>query len=355
MVQIEGGKMREVQFNDNYYNRIILENQYERFGFQRIDFDIGQISIWDINQKWLCHQKADYFARNLSCMPSAVTTGIGLSGAPHIGTLSQIMRSIYLQKSGLFVQFVLGDFDSYNARNQSLSVLERRCQQYYEFICNLGFDVERGILRNQSSHEDVLKTLYLIANVLDDEDFTQAEEDLSELYRHEGIYKGIKFPVKMAILLMVADFIHLGTKMGYKNILIPLGMEEHMYVLLAQKVIKRMDLSIHIAALYSKIIKGLNGYPKMSKSILASSIRLNMDAKTIREKIMSQPNDYLTPDDSVVYQMISSVSYFNKNELLKIYEDAQSKDKAWEMDKLNYVDMLIDICQKWPADKEIDG
>ncbi|MDD2637257.1 MAG: hypothetical protein PHW82_17355, partial [Bacteroidales bacterium] len=271
-----------LKFNDEYYNQVIEKHGYNAMDFKPIDFDLKGITKDVLQQKWLCHYNAEKFVDGIKNNKKViVTTGIGLSGTPHMGTLSQILRAIYLQQAGIDVQFVLGDLDSYNARNQSLDILAERVEKYTNFIENLGFDNSKGYLRSQIDYTDVLKTAYLISNCLTDQDFLDAEEDLSELYKSKKIYNGIDFKVKQAILLMVADFIHLGTVSNYDDVLVMLGLEEHLYVQIAQKVVDRMNLDMSLGALYSRIIKGLNGYPKMSKSIPDSAITVDMSQDEI--------------------------------------------------------------------------
>lgn len=338
-----------VTFDQTYYQKVISEYGYNPFDFQPIDFNLGGIAIDAIEKKWLCHHEGHLFASGLSNkIKCIVTTGIGLSGEPHMGTVSQIMRAIFLQKAGLMVQFVLGDLDSYNARNQALPVLKERTCQYQEFIIRLGFDPKEGILRTQKERLNILLTAYLISNCLRDEDFNEAEEDLSELYQKKGIYPGIEFPVKQAILLMIADFVHLGMEEGNKHILVMLGLEEHLYVLLTKKVVSRMNLPFHVGAIYSRIIKGMNGYPKMSKSIPGSAITVSMAAEEIKSKIMDQEDDYETPLNSVVYQMMCGVSYYSPEELNELFRICQEGGSLWQKRKSEYADMLIDICSKWP-------
>lgn len=264
-----------------------------------------------------------------------------------MGTLSQILRAIFLQKNGLKVQIVLGDLDSYNARNQPLEVVLERAEMYKEFIKKLGFDDTKGILRSQYNNEEILKTAYLISKVLKDKDFKEAEEDLSELYQKKGIYPGIEFPVKQAILLMTADFIHLGKVDGYSNVLITLGLEEHLYVQIANKVVDRMNYPFTISSMYSRIIKGFNGYPKMSKSIPESSITVNMSYEKMYDMIMNQEGDYESPMDSVVYQMMCAVSYYSPDDLDELYEICRQKGEKWQESKKQYVSMLFEICNKW--------
>lgn len=337
-----------IRFDEKYYQEIIQKHHYDPMEFNPIDFNLNQVNPKNLQYKWLCHYKGNIFAEalhnNEKCI---VTTGIGLSGIPHLGTLSQILRAIFLQKNGLKVQIVLGDLDSYNARNQPLDIVLERAEKYKKFIKKLGFDTEKGILRTQYDNEEILKTSYLISKVLKDQDFEEAEEELSELYKKKGIYPGIEFPVKQAILLMTADFIHLGKVDGYSNVLIILGLEEHLYVQIANKVVDRMKYPFVISSMYSRIIKGFNGYPKMSKSIPESSITVNMSYEKMYDMIMNQEGDYDSPMDSVVYQMMCAVSYYLPNELDELYEICKQKGKKWQEAKKQYVNMLFEICNKW--------
>lgn len=337
-----------LRFDDNYYQEVIKKHHYDPMDFNPIDFELNNISSRNLQYKWLCHHNGDAFSKALkNDQKCIVTTGIGLSGTPHLGTLSQIMRAIFLQRSGLKVQLVLGDLDSYNARNQPLEVVIERAEKYKEFIKKIGFNEKEGILRSQYNNDEILKTAYLISKVLKDQDFKEAEEDLSELYKRKGIYPGIEFPVKQAILLMTADFIHLGKCDDYSNVLIMLGLEEHLYVQIANKVVQRMKYPFSISSMYSRIIKGFNGYPKMSKSIPESSIRVDMPYEKMYNMIMNEGDDYASPMDSVVYQMICAVSNYTPDELDVIYEKCMKNGADWKKVKEQYSKMLFDICKMW--------
>lgn len=334
-----------MQFNDDYYLGVIKKYHYNPIDFLPINFNIGVLDAEVLQKKWLCHYKGNEFAEGIrKGEKSIITTGVGLSGTPHIGTLSQILRAIFLQKTGLNVQFVLGDLDSYNARNQSLDVLRQRVQQYSKFISQLGFDTNKGVLRKQEGELKVHEVAYLISKYLTDNDFLEAEEDLSDLYQKKKVYPGIEFPVKQSILLMTADFLSLAMRDGYENILVMVGLEEHLYVRLAQKVIERMKLPVRFGAVYSKIIKGLNGYPKMSKSLPGSSITVDMSKEEMTKLIMNE-KDSSNPEESVVYQMMCSVSYYSAQDLEDI-KKVYGNDK-WVEYKRNYCNMLYDICKKW--------
>lgn len=337
-----------IVFDKSYYEKVIKENNYQNLGFKPIDFSLYSISQETLSFKWLCHHYGDKFKRQLEAgSESIVTTGVGISGPPHIGTLSQIMRAIYLQKCGAKVQFVLGDLDSYNARNKSLDEVKRLAQIYKDFIIALGFDDKKGILRTQFEKQEVLLTSYLISKGLTDKDFIDTEEDLSDLYKKQGIYPGIEFPIKQSILLMVADFMQLGMHDGYSNIMVMLGVEEHLYVQLAQKVLSNLNLKFTLSGIYSTVIKGFNNYPKMSKSIPESNISLQMTDKEIKKKIMDDDIQYSKPEESVVFQMMSAVSEFNEIELSNLYKACQNNTAEWKSTKSQYAEYLYKVCSLW--------
>lgn len=91
---------------------------------------------------------------------------------------------------------------------------------------------------------------------------------------------------------MTADFFSAGQ--SYPNVLVMLGIDEHKYVRFAQKMLDRVDTAIsgirspRINSIYTPMIRGLNGYPKMSKSFPESGITLDMSDDIIFSNIMSQ-------------------------------------------------------------------
>lgn len=333
-----------MNFNEEYYQKVIGDYKYNPLDFAPLDFNFFSIPKETMRLKWLCHSGIDKIT---SIENTIVTTGVGLSGIPHMGTLSQILRSIFLQQSGIKVQLVLGDLDSYNARNKSLSYVMELSERYKSFVYELGFDANDGVLRDQISHPEINQYAYILSKHLSDVDFLETEEDLSELYIRNGVYNGITFPVKQAILLMVSDFIFLGDKEQYNNVVVMLGLEEHKYVLMARKVIERMQLPLNLYSMYSRIIRGLNGYPKMSKSIKGSAITVDMEPSDIRNLINNESDDYAIPEDSVVFQMMSSVSDYSTEELLSIYCSCKRKDTNWIAFKKNYSERLVRYCSKW--------
>lgn len=332
-----------MDFNEEYYKQTIEKYNYNPLDFAPMDFEFCSISKDIMKSKWLCHSGIDKISGDRNKF--IVTSGVGLSGIPHMGTLSQILRTIYLQKNGINVQMVLGDLDSYNARDKELKYVVELSKRYEELIYRLGFDTSKGILRNQIDYPEINQKAYLLSKYVSDQDFLDTEEDLSKLYIKENVYKGITFPVKQAILLMIADFITLSE--SYSDIVVMLGLEEHKYVRLARLMMQRMNCESNLYSIYSRIIRGLNGYPKMSKSIRGSAITVDMEPSEIRHFILNEPDTYDIPENSVIYQMMTAVSDYSAEDIAAIYKACSEKSSDWKLWKSDYSERLVKICKSW--------
>src|SRR3989344_1095354 len=125
----------KIIFNELYYNNIMAEFGYDPIKFDKIDFLLGTLSCEDLQRRWLCHHDGDVFAKDTTLARNTiVSTGIGLSGVPHAGTLSQILRSITLQNAGIPIHMVLGDLDAYNGKAKPLLESLELAERYKNFV-----------------------------------------------------------------------------------------------------------------------------------------------------------------------------------------------------------------------------
>lgn len=350
-------RKRRVTFDRKYYNSLMKEFGYNPLEFEKINFSLGSLKKDDLQRMWLCHYDGKRFARDLrEGRKVIVSTGFGLSGEPHIGTLSQILKSIALQKAGIPVQIVLGDLDAYNGKNINLRRTLELAKKYEKFILSLGFNKRKGsILRAQYDKLEILRTAYLIGHFMDDEMFNEAEEDLYYFYhKRRKIDKGMSYRRKLSLNLMIADFIHLHMAKQYKAVLVMLGIDEHQYIRFGMETIDRIkaskqfgDFDMTLSAIYSPMIKGFHNYPKMSKSFPKSGINVNMKAKEIRNKIIYGEGKYDKPENNVVYQMMASVSYYTAEDIKRLYWFCLKGGSDWEKAKKDYAEILIKICSKW--------
>jgi len=354
-------EIKPITYDEQYYELIMREFGYDPLSHERFTFNLGNLTKEELASKWLCHDGGSDFAHAFSTTGDGiVATGFGLSGTPHIGTVSQVLRSIRLQKAGLPVSMVLGDLDAYNNKNTPLSQTQELADKFERFIENVGFSADSpSILRRQIDDNDTLLNSYLIGRYVDDDLLCQAEEDL---YGNNPVYARdddarMLYRRKMSLCLMTADFLNLRYKNGYSNIMIMLGVDEHRFVRLAQEVNMRasqdetepnfFNKNTRISGLYTSIIKGLNDYPKMSKSFKGSGITLDMNPDEISQLVMSGEGSYEGFYDNVVYQMLAGASELTIDELTRAQIDCSERNERWRTTKREYADYLVHISSVW--------
>ncbi|MEV7508230.1 hypothetical protein AB0O57_09825 [Streptomyces sp. NPDC091201] len=337
-----------MKFDTAYYENVIDQHRYERLGLGAIDFALAGMSPDDLRTKWVCHTGAREFAEAVtSGQPAIVTTGVGLGGPPHAGTVFQLLRAIKLQQQGLDVQIVLGDLDSYNARRTPLDTVRRIADKYEEFVRGLGFDEHRGVLRRQEGHTDVLATAFLLSRHLDDADFQWAEEDLSGLYRSHGVFDHLSYGMKQATLLMAADFVQLLSE--GRHVLVSLGVDEHKYVALARRGAERWGLPAdRLSGIYTKMIPGLGGLPKMSKSIPGSGIDASMPGEDIRALLAADSDTAPEEDGSALLQMYACLPEVDGPDYDRAAAARRNNAPEWQVLREELTERLITIFSLWP-------
>lgn len=349
--------MSQIIFDQNYYDTIMREFGYSPIDFEQISFSLGGLTTEDLQRQWLCHMNGTNFADFLQRRKRVIaTTGFGLSGTPHMGTLSQILRSLRLQQAGIPVQIVLGDLDAYNGKNTPLERTHELAETYRQFILNLGFDDSSpNILRSQYDSLGTLRLSYLIGHHMDDDMFNRAEEDLHSFYAQNGkVDSTMTYRRKLSLNLMIADFLELISDGGFDAVLVVLGIDEHRYVNFGQQTLRsmigedpRLFQGKQYAAMYSGIISGFHGYPKMSKSFPRSGITVDMGATEIRDIIENGETVTQFPETNVIYQMIASVSLYGNDQIKEAYDECQKQSVKWASIKIEYANHLSQLCQRW--------
>lgn len=276
---------------------------------------------------------------------------MGLSGVPHLGTLSQIYRLDLLNKAGYPVQLVLGDLDAYCGKNIPLGETQSLSDKYERFILKTNMlQGSNAVVRNQISDPDALLMMYLLGRFVNKDDFIDIEERLHDFYASKKVVdSSMTFRRKLSLMLMVADFFSIGQK--YPNVLVMLGIDEHKYVRFAQDLsqcTESMSSGINrvsIRSIYTPMIRGLNGYPKMSKSFPESGITLNMSSEDIYRLITTQNKNSSIQDD-VVYQIICAIG-LGKDINFSEIECAHSSDREWDYIKKMLAERIIKFAEAW--------
>ena len=147
-----------------------------------------------------------------------------------------------------------------------------------------------------------------------------------------------------------------------KGVIVPAGLEEHMYPYLARVAIERMkkktggieelvEPDAKVGALYGKLISGMFPYVKMSKSIKESSINLGDTDEEIYKKIV----ECGPRNESVILQMMTLSSDWKYSEVMKATEAYENKDKdysKWLEYKKKYYEFFVNIKRLWDESKD---
>lgn len=338
-----------VVFSEDYYEGVIRDHGYNKFELQRFNFDLGGLNAAELNLRYLCHFRApDFLAAATDSR--IITTGFGMSGAPHMGTMSQIIKMIKFQEAGERCQIVLGDLDAHNGKGRDLGEARELADRFSAFCMRLGFDSTTNVLRAQWDDIECLRNLYLLSYYALDSDFDYAEEDNHRYYASLGVVdSSMTFRRKVSLALMTSDFITLGQHND--AVLVMLGVDEHRYVRFAQALKSRFDSStvlrgsFALSALYTRISIGFDGQPKMSKSIPGSSIGVTSTPEQIVERIAR--DETRNPDESPVYQLIYQMFFASYDDTLRLRRECAVGSPAWQRAKNEFADHLIELCCLW--------
>lgn len=338
-----------ILFSESYYAQVMSDFGYDRFELERFDFCLAGLDADELNLRYLCHHRAqDYLA--VPQTSRIVTTGFGMSGVPHLGTVAQILRTIQMQRGGEKCQIVLGDLDAHNGKGRSLSETRELADRFGCFCVRLGFDPVLGTLRSQHDDLDCLRNQYLLAHYTEEDDFDKGEEDNHSYYATLGIVDAhMTFRRRVSLALMAADFITLGQH--HDGVLVILGIDEHKYVKFARDIVSRLDGNTSLSgafsltSIYTRLNVGFNGHPKMSKSIPESSISATSSPDEIRRRLAD--DDIRLPEDSPTYQLIYQMLIYPHDETLELYRHCMESTERWKRAKVELADYLISLCEMW--------
>ena len=326
-----------MKYDEKYYKKI-----KDLYKYDDID-DFLKISKEEAKRRWISSYNLKPVIGDKKNNKTLFIMGIGINETPHLGTVMQLLNAIYLQQIGCKVEIILGDLDVYCARSIDMKTIRKTIKKYEKFIINLGFDINKGIVRTQYDRNDIIKTSYILSSFIDDQDFYEIEEDINDLYKKEHVYSGMKFCVKQSISLMFADFIHPGLKEKIKHVIVLSGIDEHGYAWKAEQIRKKMNIPMTIGSLHTRILPGLNDFPKMSKSLKKSVINLDISKKELERILLTNDKNM----DNLIYQLMCNVSYYSLDKIKLITNNYKHNDIEWEKDKKRYIKDLYEICKKW--------
>lgn len=339
-----------------------LDNHYrdirERCDCDPVNFDIGDLPASYLHQKFAAVDGREAVA---SATPGSTifTTGIGMTGPPHLGTLGQILTAIEFQQAGFDVQLVLADLEPYHS-GADLESMMSLANRYREFISDIGFDPGGGCLRTQEESVDVMHSAQLLApyfnpekgNYFGNRNPTDWERAVEDAYKQADSPTDMSGPTSEAaqthsLLLHLTDFLHPLMEWDYDQIVITLGIDEQGLTVGTRNFLNETEVDGTVAGLHTKMLPGIGEYPKMSKSIPESVIDMTMDPASIRRLIADFEDDFDQPDESSVFQMMLLASTYSPEKLERMYDRCTEGGETWESARAEYADHLAEFAEKW--------
>lgn len=288
--------------------------------------------------------------------PLTVVTGFGPTNAPTAGTLSVMLGVIELQRHlRVPMTVVVSELGAWNSRNVPWGQLTAVRDQMFRFMRAIGLHSQATIAPVQlRSHTDTANLVRCgrVARFLSRQDFLDHHEDLVDLYQDHGLL-GSEVGIVVDALYTVADILG-PAEDGAARILMLSGLEESYFTELSRLVLERQaaagDLSlgwqVELGALYFRVLEGLAGYPKMSKSIPASSIHLGMADKEIAGRIHCDDDASQGPLLSAI-ELSSGWTMPEIDHAREAFHGKAQEPADWDRAKTQFTETFITYAKIW--------
>lgn len=282
-----------------------------------------------------------------------IITGFGPTNAPTAGTLSVMFGARELQENlGADMSVIVSELGAWNSRNVPWGELCHYRDKMISFMGAIGMQADGIEIRTHLDHANLVRT-GRIARYLTMAELGQYKESLTELYESQGLL-GSDVGMVVDTLYTVADVLQPAEE-GFGNILMVSGYEEGYFTelarIVADKQEKSGDISLGwkqptIGALFFKVLQGLGGYSKMSKSIPDSAINLGMNSDEIRQKILSD-----VPVDQVALMAAINLASDWSPEVITeadaAHREYEQSPNAWSGFKRQYLDYFLSLKEAW--------
>jgi tryptophanyl-tRNA synthetase len=312
--------------------------------------------IGPLARRFSHHDRADQVLAAAPGEPLAIVTGFGPTNAPTAGTLSVMLGALELQRHlRAPMTIVVSELGAWNSRNVPWSQLTGVRDQMFAFLRAIGLDAtpqDAGV--RVRSHLDAgnLVRCGRIARFLASQDFLDHREDLLELYQDHGLL-GSGIGIIVDALYTVADILA-PAEAGASRVLMLSGLEESYFTELSRLVLQRQrdagDLSLgwnlDLGALYFRVLEGLGGYPKMSKSIPASSIHLGMTDDEIAARLLAGDEASQRPLLSAI-ELSSGWSPGDIDLARDAFAARGNDPSGWEQAKARFTDTFTCYARLW--------
>lgn len=284
----------------------------------------------------------------------------GLSGTPHVGTVAQMFAVKRLEEAGFDTEFLLADYEKVAASGRDLDAVRGLADDYRTFLDGIGYE---GSVRTQWDATDVMQTAFRLAPHVDladapefDAEPTEWVDDLRAAYDEHRDGPADESDTAalggdLATLLCLADFVHPTLADGYDQTVFVLGVDEHALVLANDHYLADAPFDAAFEGLFTRMVPGLDGHPKMAKTIPGSGITMDRDPGTVRRLVReaAATDGDAPPAESTVFQMLCLVSDYDADGLADAEAACHRGGDDWDATVDAYADYLAALSRAWPA------
>ncbi|WP_232687906.1 hypothetical protein [Halobacterium zhouii] len=334
----------------------------DEFDYDRPDVDVGSLLAPLVDRAFSATTDAEALREAGDCDTKFIASA-GLTGTPHVGTVAQMFAVKRLNEAGFDTEFLVADYEKYAGSGRDLDVVRELADDYATFLDRIGYE---GDVRTQYDAEGVMHTAFRLApwfefeNDLEiDHELTPWEAELDQAYEadqieHEDASGSTQFARRMTGLLCLADFVHPTLAEGYDQAVFVLGIDEHALDIFNRHYLGKTPFEPAFEGLFTRMVPGLDGYPKMSKTIPGSAIKMDMPPEEVRRLVRRTANTDGTAStsESAVYQMMSLVSEYDAGRLEELETACRKGGAAWDAACAEYAEYLAGLAAKWPGNDD---
>ncbi len=257
-----------------------LERLIKEFGLKRLNKELlEELKEELIVRRGLLVAHRDYdrfIERYKKGVPSAILSGIKPSGKYHLGSLRVASELVMFQKKfGLKVFYSIADIEAYVDNGLSYEKSKENAVSNVADLLALGLDPKNAYIYRQSHERRLLE-------------FSGVFSKHITMSMLEAIYGKHHLGHYFAAAIQMADiYLPQHTDFGYKNILVPVGLDQDPHIRLARDLANK-DIPYELeqpAAIYHKTMLSLTGEGKMSKRDPNSMLTLYDDEKSLKQKL----------------------------------------------------------------------
>jgi len=332
----------------------------EAFDYDRPTVDVGGLESGVVERAFAATTDEDAL-REAGDRETLFVASAGLTGTPHVGTVAQMFAVKRLSEAGFDTEFLLADYEKYAGGGRDLDVVRDLADDYRTFLDGIGYE---GRVRTQWDATEVMQTAFRLAPHFDpdaspafDVEPTEWAEELRAAYDDDQVEPadatgGTEWGSSLTGLLCLADFVHPTLAGGYDQTVFVLGVDEHALVLANEQYLADAPIDAAFEGLFTRMIPGLDGYPKMAKTIPGSGITMDQDPETVRRLVRqaAAEDGDAPPEESTVYAMQCLVSDYDAARLADLAAACRAGGGTWDAAVEEYADFLVDCSRAWPAE-----